>query len=107
MTENQIKKIVSSVKCHACGEHYEKNSIEILGHENDTWFMNVFCSKCKKSIFIAAIIKKEEAQLSTDLTQQEISRLSGNNPVSDDDLLGLHKFLTDFDGDFAKLFNQG
>jgi hypothetical protein len=107
MTENQIKKMVSSVKCHICGAHYEKNSIDILGHENDTWFMNVFCPTCNKSIFIAAIIKKEDPQSVTDLTKKEIDAFSRGNHVNDDDLLDLHRFFTDFDGDFIKLFTQG
>jgi ribosomal protein S27E len=107
MTENQIRKMVSSVKCHVCGEHYEKNSIEILGHENDTWFMNVFCPTCKKSIFIAAIIKKDDSQPLTDLMKQEILSLPQGRQINEDDLLDLHNFLSAFDGDFVKLFNQG
>jgi hypothetical protein len=106
MTERQIKTMVSSVKCHICGDHYEKNSIDILGYQNDTWFMNVFCPTCNKSIFIAAIIKKEDSQLVTDLAKQEIDLFPQRNQVNEDDLLDLHNFFTDFDGDFIKLFNK-
>ncbi len=108
MTERQIKMMVSSVKCHICGDHYEKNSIDILGHQNDTWFMNVFCPTCNKSIFIAAIIKKEGSPtIVSDLTKQELDSFSQENMVNDNDLLDLHNFIREFDGDFIKLFSKG
>lgn len=107
MNERLIKKLVSTVKCNICGEHYEINNIDIIGHKDGTWFLNIFCPTCDRKSFVAAIIKKENAQeLVTDLTKEELKAYVQDNFINSNDLLDLHNFLKHFDGDFIKLFNQ-
>lgn len=107
MNERLIKKLISTVKCNVCGEHYEINNIEIMGHQDDTWYLNVFCPTCDRESFVAAIIKKEKAQeIITDLTEEEFIASAQDDLINSNDLLYLHSFLKDFDGDFSKLFSQ-
>ena len=107
MNEHLIKKLVSTVKCNVCGEHYEVNHIDIIGHRNGTWFLNIFCPTCDRKSFVAAIIKKEnDHEIVTDLTRKEFSASFQATFINSNDLLDLHNFLKDFDGDFIKLFSQ-
>jgi transcription elongation factor Elf1 len=107
MNERLIKKLVSTVKCNVCGVHYELANIDIIGHRDGTWFLNIFCPTCDRESFVAAIIKKENAQeIVTGVTEEKFTASVRADLISSNDLLNLHNFLKDFDGDFIKLFSQ-
>lgn len=107
MNERLIKKLISTVKCNVCRKNYEINNIDVLGHQADTWFLNVSCHTCNRQSYVAAVIKRERAQkIITDLTEKEAAASEKISLVSSNDLLDLHSLLKDFDGDFIKLFSQ-
>jgi len=107
MNEHFIKKLMSTTKCSVCGEHYEINNIKVLRHEDDMWFLNVFCPSCRSQALVAAVVKKDKSlETTTDLTKAESAKFTQAFTISADDILDLHNFLQDFDGDFAKLFSQ-
>lgn len=106
MEERRIRKLMTTMKCSACGQNYESHDIEILGHRAELWFMRVHCSACKTRVLIAAVVKESKAPAITDLTRSEQIRFKQVGVVADDEPLDMHNFLTDFDGDFAKLFRE-
>ena len=107
MNERFIKKLMSTIKCDVCGEYYETNNIKVLGHRDDIWFLNVFCPACHSQALVAAAIKKgKPLEVITDLTETELAKFAQASTISADDMLDLHSFLHDFDGDFVKLFSQ-
>jgi len=107
MNEHFIKKLMSTTKCSVCGEHYEINNIKVMRHEDDMWFLNVFCPFCRSQALVAAVVKKDKSpETTTDLTKAESAKFTRASAISADDILDLHNFLQDFDGDFAKLFSQ-
>ena len=109
MNERLIKRLIATVKCSICGKSYEIDNIEVLGHQDETWFLNIFCPTCDKKAFVTAIIQKEKAQdIISDLaaTRGRITPAT-DNTISSDDIVELHNFLEDFNGDFLKLFSQG
>ena len=98
---------MSTIKCSVCGEHYETNNIKVLGHQDDIWFLNAFCPACYSQALVAAVIQKgKPSELITDLSEAELAKSTQGSTISGDDILDLHSFLQDFDGDFVKLFNQ-
>lgn len=107
MNEHSIKKLISTVKCNICKKHYDIKNIVILGHENDTWYLNVFCTNCARESLVAAIIKNEKAQKPvTDLTEEEFIASVQFAQIDSNDLLDIHNFLKSFDGNFIELFKQ-
>jgi hypothetical protein len=107
MNEHLIKKLISTVKCNVCRKPYEIKNIAIIGHENDTWYLNVFCKNCARESFVAAIIKREKAQEPvTDLTEEEFIASAQVDLINSNDLLDIHNFLKNFDGNFMELFKQ-
>ena len=107
MNERFIKKLMSTMKCGVCGEHYDINNIKVLGHRDDMWFLNVSCPACHSQALVAAVIKEgKPPEIITDLTKAELVKFAQASIISADDILDLHGFLNDFDGDFAKLFSQ-
>ena len=108
MEESLIKRLITSIKCTACGEHYEEGNINVIEHSKEVWLLRVLCSSCHVRCLVAAIIRGDEkAEIITDLTEGELEKLRDVDVVRVDDVLDMHKFLKDFDGDFSRLFRQG
>jgi hypothetical protein len=108
MNENLIKKLIASIKCGACGQHYTEDNIEVIEHSEELWFLRVFCSSCHVRCLVAAIIREDEkAEVITDLTEAELDRFRDMDGIRVDDVLDMHNFLKDFDGDLHCLFRQG
>ena len=107
--EHLIKQSVLNAvgKCGTCGRTYSAESVEILGHQDDLYFISLSCRNCRTRGLVAALIKeqKQEATI-TDLTEAELAALPGKGEVVSDDVLDMHEFLQSFDGDFASLFRH-
>ncbi len=103
--EGTIKKLMTSAKCSACGQGYEAGNIDVLGHHEDLWFLSVFCPECSTQYLVAAIVSEEKvSEVITDLTEAELDRFRGAGGLTVDEVLDMHNFLNDFDGDFYGLF---
>lgn len=107
MDEGLIKRLIASIKCGSCGQYYEEDHIEVIEHSDELWFMKVFCSSCHVRCLVAAIIREDaRPEIITDLTREEMEKFKSMDSVGDDDLLDMHGFLENFDGDFPRLFRQ-
>jgi len=105
--ESLIKKLMTSVKCNVCGQRYQADSIDVLGHEENLWFLRVACPVCQTQYLMAAIIEEDRApEVITDLSEVELDRFRNMDGITPDDLLDMHNFLKDFDGNFSRLFIQ-
>ena len=108
MEDGFIRRLMTSVKCGACGQRYGIDNINVIGHYEDLWLLSAFCPTCNAQCLVAAVVKEGKApQLITDLTEVELGRFQDTDEVRADDLLDMHNFLKDFDGDFPRLFRQG
>ena len=107
VNEGIIKRLMSSIKCTVCGRHYAKDSIKILGQEENLWFLSISCSTCHIRCLVAAVIKENKVpELITDLTDKEREEFQNLDKLTGNDLLDMHTFLKDFDGDFSRLFSR-
>lgn len=105
--ESFIKKLISSIKCGSCGQHYEESHIEIIERNDELWFIKVICSSCHVSCVVAAIVREEnQPKLVTDLTEPEIEKFKHMKGIDENDLLAMHDFLKGFDGDLSDMFLQ-
>ena len=108
MKEKLIKKLMTSIKCSTCAQHYEVYNIDVLGHSEDLWFLKVICSSCHTQCLVAAIVKEDKVtEVITDLNEAELEKFVGVALVGVNDVLDMHDFLKNFDGDFSRLFGQG
>ena len=103
MEERLIKRLMASMKCESCGQHYEVYNIDVLGHREDLWFLRVHCSACHTQCLVAAIVKGSRmSEVVTDLSEIELDEFK-DNVIEIDDVLNMHNFLKDFDGNFSRL----
>lgn len=107
MDDNLIKRLIATIKCGTCGLNYQENHVEIIKHDEDIWFLRVYCSSCQVKSLVAAVIKKETGTVAaSDLSGAEIAELQHLDVVEGDDVMDMRRFLRDFDGDFARLFGK-
>lgn len=107
MDEEFIKRIASSIKCSVCGHCYQQDNIDVVGHQDDLWFLKIYCPTCATHSLIAAVIKKGEvSQTSTDLTRAELAKFNRIEPVGINDVLDMHNLLRDFDQDVSQLLSK-
>jgi len=106
VNEAFLKRLFSKVECSVCGKRYGKSDIKILDHEDDLWFLSVTCASCGTQGLVAAVVREGTivAEPVSDLTEAEHSLFAGREKVGADDVLDMHSFLKEFDGDFAALF---
>jgi hypothetical protein len=99
-----IKYLITNIKCAVCQGHYEPEDIHIMDHRDELWVMAVTCSQCHTQGLIFAIIKEtEESESIAELTPEEWIKFREMSQVDADDVLDMHEFLRDFDGDFVSL----
>lgn len=105
--ENFIRKLIASIKCGSCGQSYEDSHMDIIERNDELWFVRVVCSSCRSGCMVAAIIREDRRPESvTDLNEEEMDRFNNTGGISEDDLLDMHEFLKNFDGDFPRVFRR-
>ena len=107
MDERFVRRVIATMKCGVCGQRYEASDVNILGHRDDLWFLGVFCTHCRSRGLVAAMIKEgKNAEVISDLSEEEYARFLEGEEVRADDILDIHEFLKGFNGDFSKLFSE-
>ncbi|MGP8079947.1 MAG: hypothetical protein ACLPVI_05490 [Dehalococcoidales bacterium] len=105
MEERIVKKLMTSVKCTGCGQKYEMRDVKILGNHEDLYFLQVTCSACHSRYLITAVINdKKNPDIVSDLTDEESAKFKNFGAPSTNDVIDMHTYLKDFDGDFSGLF---
>ena len=117
-SEKQIKRIVLNrmERCTVCHHTFAPEDIHVLSRRADMWMMVVECTECHARNFVAAVLgdgDPDEAQLALrrlsqgygeDEIEAPAAEAKRQPPVSVDDVVDMHEFLRDFDGDFQRLF---
>jgi len=107
MREAFLKRLFSMVKCESCGNDYEVAGIEILGHEDNLWLFSASCSHCQNQGLVAIVVKEGEiGGRVTDLIEAEYERFSRGVVVGVDDVLDMHNFLKEFEGDLTCMLSE-
>jgi hypothetical protein len=114
-----IKKVMQwlgvVLKCPICGVKYSLDQTKVIDSEQDEAFgeakvlIHSECSKCKSSVMFNIEIRGPEVfsvGMVTDLTQQDSARFQGRKPISPNEVIGIHKELKKFNGDFVSFFSS-
>lgn len=119
---SEVRKIVLSVveDCSHCREPYSVDDLRIVGRNGNLWVLSVRCPLCQQQAFVAAVVgdhgdDRNIAATAFDIiadadSDTELQDLSFddefNEPVAVDDVLDMHRFLDEFNGDFKALFRE-
>ncbi|MBA2247548.1 MAG: hypothetical protein H0W23_05420 [Chloroflexia bacterium] len=106
-----------------CHHEFHTDDIHVISRKPEMWTMLVECTDCHARNFVAAVLNDgnpEEAQLAlrklTETTVKgllqpeqagiELEGVPTGDPVSPGDVVDIHQFLDEFDGDFRALFRR-
>ena len=107
MREAFLKRLFTMIKCESCGHTYQVTDIEIIGHEDSIWLFSVSCSHCQTQGLVAIVVREANIEkMITDLTEAEYDRFTWAAVVEINDVLDMHNFLKEFDGDFAGILSE-
>lgn len=126
---DQIKHLVLRQlnRCVVCHREYEVSDISSVQRKPGVWTLMVECEQCRSRNYIAAVTQDgnpEEAMFEVrSLTERALQDVSTTSTESEDatetppqgatevvsasDVLDMHEFLKDFDGNFERLFRSG
>jgi len=113
-------------RCVVCHREYEVTDITSIQRKPGVWTLMVECEQCHSRNYIAAVTADgtaEDAMIEVQsLTSQALREASlrtlgagdidtetdreQGEPVSAADVVDMHEFLKDFDGDFERLFRS-
>lgn len=92
-------------KCGSCGRDYVSDNVSVLGHEEELWFLMIVCDGCHSRGLVAALVKDHKRpQVIGDVIEAKPQKVTGS--VTSEDVVAMHAFLVDFDGDFVSLFDK-
>jgi len=95
----QFRWLVSQIKCAGCGKQVEAENVQVLGQQDDLWFLNVYCAGCQTQALVAALVRSGAVASGAEPTEPGPVEV----PVTADDMLDMHSFLKTFDSDFRTL----
>lgn len=103
------------LKCPICGAKYSVDKTKVLESAQDDIYNEAHilihsdCQKCKSSIMFNVEIRGPEVfsvGMVTDLTGNDSAKFNKLGPIRTNDIIGIHKALKDFKGDFVAGFTQ-
>jgi hypothetical protein len=101
-----VKHLIASIPCAVCQHSYKPDDVHIVDHSDEIWIMAVKCNHCGTKGLVFAVVKEERPEIAGELTPQEWAKFREMPQIDADDLLDVHEFLKDFDGDFVSLFED-
>jgi hypothetical protein len=110
-------------RCSVCHRHFSTDDVHIINRQPEMWTMLVECTDCHSRNFVAALMNDGdpgEARLALRRLSDTVAReldtaapdvdpadtLPEGDSVTASDVVDMHSFLDEFDGDFKRLFNS-
>ncbi|RPI47327.1 MAG: hypothetical protein EHM56_14815 [Chloroflexi bacterium] len=100
-----VFKLVSQLHCLDCGRAYDRDDFSLAHRWEEVWVLTSQCHHCQGRSHIVIFMHVDAAPgPGCDLTPDEAKSIEQLPVISADDVLDMHLFLSEFDGDFEELF---
>ncbi|HEX6506891.1 MAG TPA: hypothetical protein VF221_04590 [Chloroflexota bacterium] len=104
--ERLLKQLISTYRCHVCRRTFERDHVRLAARHEQLWIVSVRCTLCRnQQVFWIALKHDEGESILRDVTRPEDDQVATAPPVTSDDVLDMHEFLREFNGDFERLFS--
>ena len=106
--ERQLRKHVASRRCPLCRKGYKPENVRVAARTDDLWAVSVRCAACRRQqvYWLSMADLKFPDDAPVDPSPEEEAAFNAMPPVGTDEILDMHLFLNDFDGDFQSLFSD-
>ncbi len=99
-----IKNIQTMMRCPSCGAKYTADQINFLGQLDMAALIQLDCGSCGLPVMATIIVSdknQSKQKLFSDVSEDEDLQ---SEPVITDDVVDIHSFLKEFDGNFENIF---
>jgi len=94
-----IKQIKREITCPQCKKKYLDEEIEIIGSpDGEQCYFSAFCPKCESDSIIHVTLEPHPSKL------PHLGAAPRLGQISQNEVLDMHNFLREFDGNFETLF---
>jgi hypothetical protein len=101
--------LVTHVHCGGCGHPYTVEDLQVRRRGGDLWLATMVCRRCGLQRLVVAAVNPGYAKgmgQASDTGSEEEHAVAVGEPISSEDVLDLHRFLKDFDGDVLQLLRD-
>jgi hypothetical protein len=106
-----LKTQLTSFGCAACGQAYDPGRIRVLAERDGLFFVDLGCAHCgTQAVAVVTIqvddddvLRADPGELFDGVGIAQRGAEPAAEPVSSDDVLAMHSFLTEFSGDIPTL----
>jgi hypothetical protein len=104
--EHLIRYLVAHMKCAACHRPYQPDDFQVMDEGGALLVILITCHHCHAQGLLVAFV--QEQGLGLELAEASLIEKAEDEPepITTDDVLDLHRFLTTFAGDFHTLFED-
>lgn len=102
--ERVLKEMVGTLRCHVCRRSFDPDHVRITARHESVWIVSVRCRTCRKQQSFWIAMKDVDAAIRE---QEAADPVTNETPITSDEVLDMHEFLEQFDGNFRKLFGEG
>lgn len=106
-----VRALRQMVRCPHCSGTFSESDIEMVSNYGPFYAVKMSCGKCGLRV-VASLTQIENNKKIGMSAQKSFSKQISNvfskiseQEISADDMIGLHQFLDDFDGNFKSLFD--
>jgi len=89
------------MKCPNCGADYDIENVQYLGRIQVFYVVQLFCERCSIPVFASVLVKKSNIKF--DLTNEETKSKKGAKPISANEVIDFHSFISQHKGDLKTL----
>lgn len=108
MNYSDLKEIIKHLKrivpCNSCKKKFGDEELQVVSTFNNEGLFHLNCKSCSNQLLVhAAIVSKTDTKTNFNVQMQ---RTDGNigSTISTNEILDIHNFLNQFNGDFKQLF---
>jgi hypothetical protein len=104
----------TALRCPICDYKYNLENTSIVESKQEnaaqmSLLIHSNCAKCKSNVVFSVAITGPEifsVGMVTDLTSVDTKRFADQEPITSSEIVGLHDFLHEFNGDFISVLGK-
>lgn len=100
-----LKDQAKDYDCNVCGQNHSKSDIRLVGRLESAWIVRVTCQRCQTSFKLLVVVDGAASRIPAIRPERAI-RDRRRAPVTSDEVLDVHEFLTRYEGDLRSLFRS-
>lgn len=101
-----IKHIKRHGKCPECERKYTDTMIDVIGTTGDNAFFYLMCPDCSANLILQTAVVHKDEDSDYEITEEStFTPEEFSEKISSNDILDMHNFLKNFDGDLSNHIN--